>query len=300
MDLEAVKVLLEAQDKTFRTALDFVVDQLKSRIQVAETTISDLTRSLEYTQAEVKDLQSDIRALKKEEAESKTTITALQTRNEDLEKRANYQEDYNRRNNLRITGIQEQAGETWEETANTVSKLLEAKLQLPPMELERAHRTGPVTPSRPRPVVVRFERFRDREATIRNARKLKGTGIYINEDLCPASQELKKSQILLMKQAREDGKIAFFRYTKLIIKEKPTQRPSAVYNEASTSGARDAVTEPQSVSVGVEGAAAGARVEAVGAGVGKGNKGTPSSTSKSYSAAAGGATSQRNLRNRNK
>lgn len=195
MDLEAIKVLLEAQDKTLRTALDIIVDQLKSRIQDAETTISDLTRSLEYTQAEVKDLQSEIRALKKDESESKTTITALQTRNEELEKRANYQEDYNRRNNLRITGIQEQAGETWEETANTVSRLLEAKLQLPPMELERAHRTGPVTPSRPRPVVVRFERFRDREATIRNARKLKGTGIYINEDLCPASQELKKSQI---------------------------------------------------------------------------------------------------------
>lgn len=294
-------MLLEAQDKTLRTALDIIVDQLKSRIQDAETTISDLTRSLEYTQAEVKDLQSEIRALKKDESESKTTITALQTRNEELEKRANYQEDYNRRNNLRITGIQEQAGETWEETANTVSRLLEAKLQLPPMELERAHRTGPVTPSRPRPVVVRFERFRDREATIRNARKLKGTGIYINEDLCPASQELKKSQIPLMKQATEDGKIAFFRHTKLIIKEKLTQRPSAAYNEASSGGARDAVgvTEPQLVSVGGEGAVAGARVEAVGAGVGKVNKGDPSSTSKSYSAAGGGATTQRNLRNRN-
>lgn len=224
MDLQAVKVLLEAQDKTFKTAIDIVVEQLKSRIQLAEGTIADLIKSLEYTQSETKDLQNEVKVLRKSDIENKATIDILKLRIEELEKRQNYQEDYQRRNNLRFTGIQEHSGgETWEETAETISKLLEEKLQLPKMKLERAHRTGP-TSSSPRTIVARFERFGDREAVLRNARKLKGTRIYVNEDLCPASQELKKSQFPLLKQAREAGKIAYFRHTKLIVKDRTTQQ----------------------------------------------------------------------------
>ncbi|KAK4313381.1 hypothetical protein Pmani_015276 [Petrolisthes manimaculis] len=100
----------------------------------------------------------------------------------ELERRTNYQEDYNRRNNLRFTGIQEQpSGESWEETAQIVTKLLEDKLQVPTMKLNRAHRTGQANPSRQKNIVARFEKYGDRETVLRNARKLKGTGIYIKK-----------------------------------------------------------------------------------------------------------------------
>ena len=108
---------------------------------------------------------SEVKVLRKADCDNKTIITTLKQKIEELEKRSNYQEDYNRRNNLRITGIQEKpGGETWEETADTVSKLLEDKLQLPSLKLERAHRTGQTTSQRPRIVVGRCERFGDREA----------------------------------------------------------------------------------------------------------------------------------------
>ena len=55
---------------------------------------------------------------------------------------------------------------------------------------------------------------------MRNVFKLRGTRIFINEDLCPASQSIKKSQMPLLIQARSEGKVAFFQHTKLIIKEK--------------------------------------------------------------------------------
>ncbi|KAK3882787.1 hypothetical protein Pcinc_012866 [Petrolisthes cinctipes] len=42
MDLGAVKVLLEAQDRTFKNTLDLVVEQLKLKIHSAEKTIQDL------------------------------------------------------------------------------------------------------------------------------------------------------------------------------------------------------------------------------------------------------------------
>ncbi|KAK4305635.1 hypothetical protein Pmani_004724 [Petrolisthes manimaculis] len=69
MDLEAIKVLLDSQERTFRTATDLIVDQFKSRIQEAEVTIQDLTRSLEFSQAEVKDLQREVKELRKFESE---------------------------------------------------------------------------------------------------------------------------------------------------------------------------------------------------------------------------------------
>lgn len=239
-------MLLETQDKTFKSALDIVVDQLKSRIQSAEGTITELVRSLEFSQAELKDLQSELRVLRNSDCEQKAEIDMLKLKVGELEKRANYQEDYNRRNNLRITGVLEKPNETWEETAVSVAKLFEEKLQLPSVRLERAHRTGPATPSRPRTIVARFERFGDREAAIRNSRKLKGTGIFINEDLCPMSQEIKKSQFPLMKKAREEGKIAFFKHTRLVIKERTSGRPGLGHaGSSASSGGGDVMVVPR-------------------------------------------------------
>lgn len=104
---------------------------------------------------------------------------------------------------MRISGLEEPLGnETWEQTSIRVSELFTNKLQLPNMELERAHRVGPVSMVRPRAVLVRLEKFHDRETILKYARKLKGTSIYVNEDLCAASQAIKQSQFSLMKQAR--------------------------------------------------------------------------------------------------
>ena len=75
-------------------------------------------------------------------------------------------------------------------------------------------------------IVARFDKFGEREAVIRNARKLKGTGIFINEDLCLVSQEIKNSQLPLLKKGRQEGKIAYFKYTKLIIRNRDGQRSS--------------------------------------------------------------------------
>ena len=58
------------------------------------------------------------------------------------------------------------------------------------------------------------------ETTMRNVSKLWGSRIYINEDLCPASQEIKKAQLSQLKQAKAEGKIAYFCHTKLIIKDR--------------------------------------------------------------------------------
>lgn len=56
--------------------------------------------------------------------------------------------------------------------------------------------------------------------------KLKARGVFINEDFCPDFLDMKQKQFPLMKRAREEGKIEFFRHTKLIIRERTEKRTS--------------------------------------------------------------------------
>lgn len=98
---------------------------------------------MNFFQAEISDLEAEVKALQKSDREHKTIIDSLKPRIEDLEQRSNYQEDYNRRNNIRISGMMESPnGETWEQTGEQVPTLFKEKLQLPPMKLERVHRVG--------------------------------------------------------------------------------------------------------------------------------------------------------------
>lgn len=244
-----MKTMLESQERAFNSALEIVVKQMNDHINKLENKVLDLTTSLEFTQREVDDLKSKGKDHEKDNKENKTKINQLTEQLEssnkkikELEDRINQQEDYSRRKNIRISGLEERSStETWEQTAAAVTSVLEDKMQLPGIVLERAHRVGLRREGKPRPIVARFSRYSDREAVLRNGRKLKGSNIFVNEDLCAASQAIKSSQFPLMKQARAQGKIAFFRHTKLIIREKM---------EGSSTGLR----QP---SAGMEGAVGG-------------------------------------------
>lgn len=238
MEETLLKTLLESQQQAFRSALETISRQLQEEVRSLQTTVRELTNSLEFTQRDVDELKNKVKHHETEDSRKEEVIKKLKEdlqaskqHIQDLEERCNYQEDYSRRNNLQIIGIDEQPEETWEQTAVKVSKLLEDKFELPNIELERAHRVGRRDDTRFRPIIARFSRFCDREAVMRNVSKLRGTNIFVNEDLCPASQAIRKAQIPMMKQARRDGKVAFFRHTKLIIKEKtrvPEQEASVV------------------------------------------------------------------------
>lgn len=223
-----IKAMLDSQERAYKSAMDILVKQMTERVDKLEGKVSELTASLEFTQHEVDDLKAINKEHEREKKDAMSKIASLtdqlnisNERLKDLEGRINYQEDYNRRKNLRISGIEERSGgETWEQTAATVGSLLEDKLQMPGLQLERAHRVGTRQDSRPRTIVARFNRFCDREAVMRNAKKLKGTNIFLNDDLCPASQAIKNSQMPSLKEAKAQGKIAYFRHTRLIIKER--------------------------------------------------------------------------------
>lgn len=155
---------------------------------------------MKFSQAEI---MNEVMEFSKSDKENQMVIEKLQSRVAEQEGRANIAEDYSRRKNLRITDIHKKpGGETWEETTSSVSKLLEDKLQLATADLDRAYRVRPVMSSQPREIVVRLEKFRDREAVLRSVKNLEGADIYVNEDLCPASRKVKKSQTSALRHGR--------------------------------------------------------------------------------------------------
>ena len=114
-------------------------------------------------------------------------ITKLQILGAKQLEKATYLENQSRRNNVRIEGIVEESGESWESTevkVNSKEKFTE-KLQMESLPtIERAHRTGkdkkPDGTPKPRTVVRKLYDWKEREAILKAARRIKPHGIHIS------------------------------------------------------------------------------------------------------------------------
>ena len=98
-----------------------MVKHLTERIQTLESTVSNLIASLEFSQREIDELKNAIKEHDKENLANKKTIDTLthhidssQQQIRSMEERLNYQDDYSRRNNIRINDVAESSREeTW-------------------------------------------------------------------------------------------------------------------------------------------------------------------------------------------
>jgi len=164
----------------------------------------------------------------------------------DVTERIRVLEDHGRRNNIRISGLQELPNENTEQTQNITEKMIKDKLALD-IELESASRIGnPTRNERPRTVIARFKRFPDRNSCLRSSAKLKGSSIYMNEDVSKATLDIRKSKMEELKLKREQGYIAYFSGIDIVSKRRPQQRTGGnaepLGTGSGTTGIRSDVT----------------------------------------------------------
>ncbi|XP_072164187.1 uncharacterized protein [Diadema setosum] len=126
------------------------------------------------------------------------TITTLTLKKEvhTFQRIAEEQEQYSRRNCLRFHGIDETADE---DTDQVIIKLVKEKLdiELQSDDLDRSHRipvrvhqrAGERRPPA-KPIIVKFTRYNKRRDVYAARSKLKGTNIYIHEDLTRERSDL--------------------------------------------------------------------------------------------------------------
>ena len=118
-------------------------------------------------------------------AKNDDEIRELKVRVTALEEKTDYMEQYSRRNTVRFRGIPETLNE---DTDGLVKDVAARKqdVQLTKHDFVRSHRVGRKSEEKDTPravIIVRFTSHNTKVAVMRNARKLKGTHIFINEDL---------------------------------------------------------------------------------------------------------------------
>ncbi|XP_075533156.1 uncharacterized protein LOC142566194 [Dermacentor variabilis] len=114
-------------------------------------------------------------------------------------------ENRSRRNNLLFFGIDdENKKETWDESERKVISVCSVKLAITvePSKIERAHRMGKHNNDKPRPIIVKFGLFKDKQCLLSAFSKLKGSRISLSEDY---SQQVRRCRSKLIAYAQEQN-----------------------------------------------------------------------------------------------
>jgi hypothetical protein len=128
-------------------------------------------------------------------------------------------EDRQRRNNLRFEGVAENESESWDDSEMKIINILENNLNVNGAKIERAHRTGKLNTGKPRTIVIKLLDYKDKIKILKNANKLKGSGIFINEDYSVETAIIRKKLFEERKIHRNNGKYCTVIYDKLIVKD---------------------------------------------------------------------------------
>ena len=149
--------------------------------------------SIEKIQGDMFDVLKNLEEKENEVIHLKETIVHQQHDINRMESAINAMEQYSRRSNIRIFGLQEKKGENTDAlVADVITRKLGVTLD-PVRDLDRTHRTrrlhdnsepsAPGTSStdassarkaRPRPIIVKLTTYRKRREVIYNRKKLKG------------------------------------------------------------------------------------------------------------------------------
>lgn len=139
--------------------------------------IQDIKASLQF---DISDLQSSQII---NSGKISTSLASYKVSMNNLSAKNDYLENQTRRNNLLIDGVPESKTESWGDTEIVTRKVLSEHLKMDSkqIEVERAHRSGKYDLSgRPRSIVVKLLRYKDKQEILKRSKLLKGTNIFIN------------------------------------------------------------------------------------------------------------------------
>ena len=224
------------------------IDLVLSKLSKLETKMEELNGAVNGPQSKVRSLEIEVDSVKTKQKALDDNFTSLEkntvfvdeqvqelTANtyknnndvSDTRRKLLYLEAYSRRENLKFEGIPEtfatseedgaiQRGKvSTENTKSVLTEFLERVLGIEDaqsIEYQRVHRMGAPRKEngRERIIIARFLRFTDRERVLKCGRKLKNTGYKMYEDLPKEIREMRKLQMEKLKNARQDGKRAYF------------------------------------------------------------------------------------------
>ena len=156
--------------------------------------------------------------------ELESIVQTLSTKHEKIERE---KEREKRKFNLLIGNVEEEELVSETSTESLVQDLFRNRLNLECMP-QQALRIGKRNDSQKRLILVKMNSVSDKIMVLTAAKKLKGSNIYIREDLSVDERKRRKMMIVEMKKARNDGKRAYIRFSdgNLIVDGSVVEAPS--------------------------------------------------------------------------
>lgn len=138
-----------------------------------------------------------------------------------LERKVKYLEEANKKNNLLLHGIKE-TEKNHQELFNLIKETLEnLDIDIDIYEINNYYRLGKKhEESKVRPILISFTSFQKKLIILRNKKKMPNQ-TYITEDFSKETMEMRKNLQEKLKQEKQNGKDAFIRNNKIVIKETP-------------------------------------------------------------------------------
>ncbi|XP_065662726.1 uncharacterized protein LOC136085353 [Hydra vulgaris] len=200
--LTETAILLKNQEKIF-------TDILSANLKIITDRLDKLENEFNKNKSKFAIVEKDISGLKEN----------IEIGN--LKNKFNYLEKRSRQNNLRIDGLTELPTETWNDRANELKNIFINKLGISEeIIVERAYRIGKIKEDKsPRTMIVKLLDFQNKNKILTSAKKLKGTGIFINEDFSNETMEIRKKLWEEVKRLRKEGKYAIIKYDKIFVRE---------------------------------------------------------------------------------
>ena len=215
---QIVKEELAAHEKTIKALIKSNLKATNERLDNIAAEMGKLSKSIEYTQSQLDEelgnvkkditrLENNIKSIKKDLLDPDYVSVKLVEL-----------EDRSRRNYLRIDGLRETPNETWKTCEGNVQEVLKNNLGFATeAEIDRCPRVKSRNQSgqhqgHPRTIICRFNKFKDKQQILNNAKKLRETGIYIYKDFSKDTMDLRKTLWEKVLQYRRQNKFACLNY----------------------------------------------------------------------------------------
>ena len=167
------------------------------------------------------DIEDRINILHSDIDANAEAISAIESRLDKLDLQQEKQEQYSRRENIILHGIEETANDNdfWS-MRNRCTDILNGCLNQPlaPNDIVRAHRLGKEKTKGPRPIIIRFKNFADKLAVLKSRSTLKDKGIGVANDLT-------RNQRSELQALKDKGQKGYFKNGQLHIDNNKQNQP---------------------------------------------------------------------------
>ena len=186
--------------------------------------IEDLVKSVDFAHAEIQDLKMENKSLRDEVGILKESMINLERVVSELKEGLVDVRSRSMRKNLVFTNLPEKKEEEtngkMEDSEDVVRKFMADKMMIEnvdKIEIARAHRFGKSRSDRPRPLVVRFEKYKDKERVARHGKNLQGLNYGVNDQFPQEVMNRRKNLFPILRKARQNQIRAVIKVDKLYI-----------------------------------------------------------------------------------